>query len=399
MHRTLDRSMNRAALAAIAILAAAPAARAQAVEYYNITIDASTVQPVGTGFIPSTSSGDVIILAQGNEVSGPTSSHFDSGWSDASGRVRLDRVGQPIMSGMPHGALVGGFTTNIANYRYVGEMGSFHLLPAHVGHEFRLALNMSSGDLALLQGSVTATVIFIPTGSADVSRVVFDSSTTNTLATGLIAANEDQFIVLPYGALTPTAPGGSTYTGSAFGTEGLISYSPAGLPRPQGPYGTVLGTFNGGASGAFHIGNGGTFYAQPADLGLELSIMLNLPSADLPGLDGSIAVNVIRVSYSFSAVSEPSNVGLHRLSSGPNPMREASTLRFELPSSSGALLRIADVSGRWVRTLVDQPLVAGAQSVQWDGRDDHGRELPAGTYFCQLSTAEGSSTARVVVTR
>ncbi|MFN8547579.1 MAG: hypothetical protein U0527_06310 [Candidatus Eisenbacteria bacterium] len=47
-----------------------------------------------------------------------------------------------------------------------------------------------------------------------------DSSTTNTIATGLIAANEDQFIVLPYGALTPTAPGGAIYTGSAFGTEG-----------------------------------------------------------------------------------------------------------------------------------------------------------------------------------
>ncbi|MFN8547580.1 MAG: hypothetical protein U0527_06315 [Candidatus Eisenbacteria bacterium] len=67
------------------------------------------------------------------------------------------------------------------------------------------------------------------------------------------------------------------------------------LLRPQGPYGTVLGTFNGGASGAFHIGNGGTFYAQPADSAWS-SIMLNLPSADLPGLDGSIAVNVIRVS-------------------------------------------------------------------------------------------------------
>ena len=385
------------AITALSLLGMTRSAEAQSVQSYVVTIDASTVQPIGTGFVPANANGDVIVLAQGNVVSGADPSRFDEGWQDASGRTRLDRAGQPITNGMPYGALVGGFSATLANYRFVGEMGSFHLLNAHVGHQFELGLNMSNTDLAAMEGSITATVIYIPAGSADIAKILIDASSPATIPTGLIAGSSEQFIVMPYGALCPTTGSPSLYTGSCFGPEGLISYNPAGKPRPEGPYGALLGQYNGG--GPFHIGDGGTWSSQPADLGQELSLLVNLPFADLANLDGSFTVNVIRVPVSTTAVENPIEVGEHHLTSGPNPARDVSTLRFELPQAETVLLRVADVSGRWVRTLAQSPMTAGAQSVRWDGRDDAGREVPNGTYFCQLATADGSSTARVVLAR
>jgi flagellar hook assembly protein FlgD len=37
-----------------------------------------------------------------------------------------------------------------------------------------------------------------------------------------------------------------------------------------------------------------------------------------------------------------------------------------------------------VRQLVSGVRPAGSHAVDWDGRDDHGRDLPTGTYFYRL---------------
>lgn len=69
----------------------------------------------------------------------------------------------------------------------------------------------------------------------------------------------------------------------------------------------------------------------------------------------------------------------------PNPFNPRTELRFDLPVASRVALAVYDVSGRLVRTLVaDEQLEAGAVTRAWDGRDDHGRMLPAGAYLVRL---------------
>jgi flagellar hook assembly protein FlgD len=59
-------------------------------------------------------------------------------------------------------------------------------------------------------------------------------------------------------------------------------------------------------------------------------------------------------------------------------------------------LRIYDVGGRLVRTLVDDVREPGVDRARWDGRDDHGRRSAAGVYFARLE-ADGRKAARKVV--
>lgn len=62
-------------------------------------------------------------------------------------------------------------------------------------------------------------------------------------------------------------------------------------------------------------------------------------------------------------------------------------------------LRIYDVQGRLVRTLVDGHRVAGTHNVTWDTRTNRGRKLKSGVYWIKLSTDENEMNRPLQVTR
>lgn len=272
--------------------AAAPRTQAQDYESHVVTIDASSPQPLGTGFIPPNANGEILILTEGT-IRGFPSSRLDDGWFGPAGMTRMQRSGQPIVDGMPYGAVVGGFAAAVGNYRYVGRMGAFHLLPAHVGQEFRVTLNMSAADLAQMEGSVTVTVIFVADGAADIGQFVITDGTTLPLPTGMVAALGDRFLILPYGALQTDRPA-LLYSDGYFGPGGLPQFNHSGQPYSEGPYGGLYGYFI-DAQTEFYIGDGGTWNVGLPGNGRELFLNLNLDPAQLVGADGRFVVNVIRI--------------------------------------------------------------------------------------------------------
>jgi subtilisin family serine protease len=77
----------------------------------------------------------------------------------------------------------------------------------------------------------------------------------------------------------------------------------------------------------------------------------------------------------------------------PNPFNPGAVIRYDLPVRSDVVLRIYDVRGRLVRTLVAGPQPADTHAVTWNGASDRGLDVASGTYFVQLrasSLATGS---------
>ncbi len=71
-----------------------------------------------------------------------------------------------------------------------------------------------------------------------------------------------------------------------------------------------------------------------------------------------------------------------------NPLRGApASVRFGMPVSDRATVRVFDVSGRRIRTLADREFEAGEHVVSWDGTDDGGRAVARGVYFTRVSFA------------
>lgn len=77
--------------------------------------------------------------------------------------------------------------------------------------------------------------------------------------------------------------------------------------------------------------------------------------------------------------------GLSRLLRNyPNPFNPSTKIQFALERDAQVSLRVFDVQGRTVRTLIESYLTSGPRLVSWDGQDDRGRPLSSGTYFLRL---------------
>jgi flagellar hook assembly protein FlgD len=81
---------------------------------------------------------------------------------------------------------------------------------------------------------------------------------------------------------------------------------------------------------------------------------------------------------------------------GANPGAE-SHLQFTLASDGPVTLRIFDLQGRVVRTLLDQDAAAGTFSARWDGRSDDGARMGRGVYFARLVAGKQTTEKKVVL--
>jgi len=100
------------------------------------------------------------------------------------------------------------------------------------------------------------------------------------------------------------------------------------------------------------------------------------------------------------------DVGVHAAGSAlavsvsPNPLNPSATLSFVAPEAGPLRVSLYDVSGRHVRTLLDEPAIsAGYHNVGIDGRDQGGRELGSGVYFYRIEMREGVTSGRLAILR
>jgi FlgD Ig-like domain len=79
----------------------------------------------------------------------------------------------------------------------------------------------------------------------------------------------------------------------------------------------------------------------------------------------------------------------------PNPMRDNTSISYQLAATGPVKLAVYNVAGQMVKTLVNRPQMAGRYTVNWNGRDETGRQAAAGVYFYRL-TANGISASRTM---
>lgn len=83
----------------------------------------------------------------------------------------------------------------------------------------------------------------------------------------------------------------------------------------------------------------------------------------------------------------------------PNPTSGRTRIAFTLPQAGRVSLKVYDLSGARVRTLVAGERPAGRQTIEWDGRDDAGHTVKAGAYFYQLEGFGKTAQRRLVLVK
>ncbi len=83
----------------------------------------------------------------------------------------------------------------------------------------------------------------------------------------------------------------------------------------------------------------------------------------------------------------------------PNPFGLQTVISYHLCKPGDAHVRIFNLAGRHVRTLVSGRGAAGTHRVTWDGRNDVGVAVSSGVYFYRLETEEGSHARKITLLR
>jgi len=81
----------------------------------------------------------------------------------------------------------------------------------------------------------------------------------------------------------------------------------------------------------------------------------------------------------------------------PNPFNAGTRIEFTLPRDGYTELRIYNLLGELVTTLVQQPLATGTHSVIWDGRDSEGDLAASGIYFYHLLSGDYVSAKKMML--
>lgn len=111
------------------------------------------------------------------------------------------------------------------------------------------------------------------------------------------------------------------------------------------------------------IKSGNTYYYKLADVDFNGNINFHVPI--------SITIEAVPTKYSLAQ-------------SYPNPFNPETAINYTLKEAGNVSLKIYNLQGRLVRTLVDQKKPVGSYSVMWNGTDDNGILLASGVYYYTL---------------
>ncbi|MCP4293104.1 MAG: T9SS type A sorting domain-containing protein, partial [bacterium] len=86
----------------------------------------------------------------------------------------------------------------------------------------------------------------------------------------------------------------------------------------------------------------------------------------------------------FSDLPEPEKF---HVSNYPNPFNPSTKIQYNIPEPGHVSLKVYNLKGEWVRTLVDENREAGIGFSIWDGTDEQGAQVSSGIYFYEVRTA------------
>ncbi len=219
----------------------------------------------------------------------------------------------------------------------------------------------------------------------------------------VVEAGVDDFMLTSFPQLTDsespvvslnTPNGGETL---AMGSETDITWNQSddiGVVNVQ----ILLSTNNGSsfdetvAEGAF---NGTYSWTVPSTPGSD-----NLIKVIVHDSAGNSTESVSAASFTIGGTSGVNDVPGSQLmlaQNSPNPFNPRTEIKFALPSAQNVTLRIYNVEGRLVRTLIQGRQTAGTHTIAWSGKNDQDGRVASGLYFYRLITDSGTLTRKMTL--
>ncbi|MCB0490706.1 MAG: T9SS type A sorting domain-containing protein, partial [Cyclobacteriaceae bacterium] len=154
----------------------------------------------------------------------------------------------------------------------------------------------------------------------------------------------------------------------------------------------------------FHAAAGSNFHSK---INPALLALIQTPSSSAPQVT-SAAKSKSSVNLADEAPKDtsgtvelakndvlPSEYSL--LQNYPNPFNPTTTLRYALKEDGRVSLKIYNILGQEIRSLVKEYQAAGYKSVVWDGKNNSGNQVPSGIYIYRLQAGTFVQTRKMMM--
>ena len=112
-------------------------------------------------------------------------------------------------------------------------------------------------------------------------------------------------------------------------------------------------------------------------------------------IDGSRLLNPVVTLGALEIQTTPKEFALNQ--NFPNPFNPETTIKYALAEGSRIELRIYNMVGQVIRTLVNERQNSGRYSIRWDGKDDQGLSVSSGIYFYRLNAEKFNSVKKLML--
>jgi len=81
----------------------------------------------------------------------------------------------------------------------------------------------------------------------------------------------------------------------------------------------------------------------------------------------------------------------------PNPFNNSTCIRVALPTRSRLKAEVYDIQGRLIRKVMNMDCGAGYHTIEWNGTDSYGIEVPSGVYLFKVVSGRDVKTMKIVL--
>ena len=129
---------------------------------------------------------------------------------------------------------------------------------------------------------------------------------------------------------------------------------------------------------------GDQFGSQVAMFGQHILIGTDLKDAIKPGAAYFYSYDKTGKNRDISVQKLPKTIALNP--NYPNPFNPSTTIQYSMIKESMVTLKVYNLNGQVVKTLVNESKSFGTHSAVWDGRDQAGNPVASGIYMYRLET-------------
>ena len=120
-------------------------------------------------------------------------------------------------------------------------------------------------------------------------------------------------------------------------------------------------------------------------------------ASSLLGIDPEKSTgNIMHEIFDLDGINEATNQNLTLEKSHPNPFKNSTSISYYLSKATEVHLRVFNVNGEEIATLLNERQSPGSQTAKWDATDYHGRKVSTGIYYYVLQAGRQSATGKLL---